>query len=439
MNIKKLTTLLLAIAAAPLMLAACNDEKPEVTAGETQDPIEAQTSEEAKPDAILLLADNGKSDFTLIRSEGASGYYLDTAKAVNQRLKKLSEDIKFSDDWVHPTSTAHLEAHELLLFTTNRAESEATMAELSFEGYIIRITDCKIVIVGSSPASCNEALYHFFDRIVPEYTKDGRIELPVGLEIKQEVAAEAIAIDIQAALSSGKTVCADFEVVFNYPRKDGFTSAQGSATDGKYAYVIMKDASGEREVDRVVKVDMATWSVVLESETMPLDHANDMTYDPVNDVLIVTNMYDNLISFIDPKDLTLIEQKKAVFGSWATGYYEGTEQYVFLAYGSPSGLLITDTNLAPIRSSALTSAQGYVGQGMGTDSKLAYVPLSPSTGKSDNIIQIYELATGKYLGLISVATKMESESMFHVGDDYYIHFNNSGSKIAKLNFYIRFE
>jgi hypothetical protein len=34
---------------------------------------------------------------------------------------------------------------------------------------------------------------------------------------------------------------------------------------------------------------------------------------------------------------------------------------------------------------------------------------------------------------------MESESMFHVGNDIYMHFNNAGSKIAKLEFYIRFE
>ena len=201
----------------------------------------------------------------------------------------------------------------------------------------------------------------------------------------------------------------------------------------------MKKKEGEHETDRIVKIDMATWEIVAESEELPLDHANDMTYDPVNKILIVTNMLNNIVSFIDPEELKITKQKTPTYGSWATGYIDGAGQYVFLAYGTPSGLVITDTDLNPIRSSPLESAPNYIGQGMDADSKFAYVPLSPSTGKSDNIIQIYDLATGEYLGIVSVATKMESESMFHVGDDVYLHFNSSGSKIAKLDFYVRFE
>ena len=87
----------------------------------------------------------------------------------------------------------------------------------------------------------------------------------------------------------------------------------------------------------------------------------------------------------------------------------------------------------------MASAPGYVGQGMDADAKFAYVPLSPDGGKSNNIIQIYDITTGEYLGIATVKTTKESESIFHVGDDFYIHFNSGGSTIATLEFYIRFE
>ncbi len=434
MNIKRIVGLLSAVCAMTCIFYSCNTDEPEVTTHPVSDPIET----EPPASATLILADNGKSDFKVIRSENAQGYYLGTAKSVNQKLKnELSSDFKLGEDWISPLDPSPETSHEILLFDTNRAESAAALADLTFEGYIIRVTDCKVVIVGSSPTSCNEALSHFFDFLIPNYTIEGKTALPVGLEVKQEV--ESSSVDIAEVLASGKTLCADFEVLFNYPMKDGFTAAQGSATDGKYAYIVMKDASGAREVDRIVKIDMATWEVVLESETYPLDHANDMTYDPINNQLIVTNMYDNIVSIIDAETLTLVEQKKLPYGTWGTGYTEESDNFVFLAYGTPSGLVITDKNFVPIRSTPLEPTPDYVGQGMDADNKYAYVPLSPNTGKSDNIIQIYDIATGAYLGIAHVDTKMESESMFHVGDDFYLHFNSGGSKIAKLEFYVRFE
>ena len=433
MNFKRIITYILLAMALICFFTACAPEDADVTTTE-------QPTIETEPPApeVLVIADNGKSDFKVIRSEEAQGYYLDTAKTVNQKIKsEISSDIKLSVDWINPLEPSPEKAHEILLFDTIRAESQAALADLNFDGYLIRVTDCKVVIVGSSPASCNAALYHFFDTLIPENTKDGIIALPIGLEIKQEF--DSASIDIGKALVEGKPIGADFEILFEYKGTDDFKTAQGAATDGKFAYVVMKKKEGDTETDRIIKIDMASWEIVKESEELALDHGNDMTYDPVKNQLVVTNMFNNIISVIDPETLTITKQVKPAYGTWATGYIDGTEQYTFLAYGTPSGLVITDSDFNPIRSSVLTGADGYIGQGMDADAKYAYVPLSPNTGKTDNIVQIYDLATGEYLGIISIGTKMESESMFHVGNDFYIHFNSSGSKIASLEFYIRFE
>lgn len=432
MNFKKITPFFLSALALICLLSACDTEEPEATTApevvETEPPAPAE----------LILVENGTTDFKVIRSENAEGYYLDTATTVYQKLKaNCSSDFKIVIDWINPLEPSPEKAHEILLFDTNRAESQAALTDLTFEGYIIRVTDCKVVIVGSSPASCNAALYRFFDTVIPENTKDGVIALPVGLEIKEEY--DSSAVDLGKAIAEGKSIGADFKILFEYSGKDGFGTAQGAATDGKFAYVIMKKKEGSTETDIIVKIDMATWQIVLESEELPLDHGNDMTYDSAKNRLVVTNMLNNAVSVINPDDLTLLYAKPLTYGTWATGYIDGASQYTFLAYGSLSGLVITDSDFNPIRSSPLMGADGYIGQGMDADAKYAYVPLSPNTGKNNNIVQIYDIATGEYLGIVSIGTKMESESMFHVGNDYYIHFNSGGSKIASLEFYVRFE
>lgn len=427
--------ILLAAAMLLLAFASCgtSDTPAETTAAEET----AELTEPAAPTELVFI-ENGNTAFTVIRSETAQGYYLDTAAVVNKKLKsQLCPDIKITDDWLNPREPIPENVPELLLFETKREESKQAIADLDVEGYMIRVTNCKIVIVGTSPAACNEALYCFFDRLIPEYTKDGRTAFPIGLEIKEEFKASDF--DIGQALREGKELCADFEVIFNYRGKDGFSTAQGAATDGKYAYVVMKKKEAGIETDRIVKIDMETMQVVLESQEMPLDHANDMTYDPIKKRLVVVNMLNNLISIIDPETLELVEQKTPAYGTWGVGYIDGTEQYAFLAYGSPSGLVITDSDFAPIRSSKLADTTGYIGQGMDADAKYAYVPLSPDSGARDNIIQIFDIKTGEYLGKVSVKTSMESESMFHIGDDHYLHFNSQGSKIATLEFYVRFE
>ncbi len=429
--------IIILLAAAMLLLAFASCGTSNTPAETTAAEGTAELTEPAAPTELVFI-ENGKTAFTVIRSETAQGYYLDTVAVVNKKLKsRFSPDFKITDDWVNPREPMPENVPELLLFETKREESKQAIADLDVEGYMIRVTDCKIVIVGTSPAACNEALYCFFDRLIPEHTKDGRTAFPIGLEIKEEFKASDF--DIGQALREGKDLCADFKVIFNYRGKDGFSTAQGAATDGKYAYVVMKKKEDNVETDRVVKIDMETMQVVLESQEMPLDHANDMTYDPVKKRLVVVNMLNNVISIISPETLELVEQKRLPYGSWGIGYVDGAEQYAFLAYGSPNGLVITDSDFAPIRSSKLADTTGYIGQGMDADAKYAYVPLSPDSGARDNIIQIFDIKTGEYLGKVSVKTSMESESMFHIGGDHYLHFNSQGSKIATLEFYIRFE
>ena len=145
-------------------LSACKPEDAEWTT------VAAEIETEVPKEERLILAEDGKTDFKIIRSENATGYALDTAVAFNKKMKEeISPDFKITDDWINPKKESPEKEREILLFKTNRAESLAAIAELDFEGYIIRVTDYKIVIAGTSPAACNEALYHFVDVLIPEH------------------------------------------------------------------------------------------------------------------------------------------------------------------------------------------------------------------------------------------------------------------------------
>ena len=190
MTFKKLTSVILIIFTL-LSLCACKPEEAEIT---TEEAVETSAPEAAK----LTFIDNGKTDFKIIRSEDAEGYYLDTARTVYRKLKEeFSPDFKQAEDWINPLEPDPTAAHEILLFNTNRAESAAAVAELKTPGYIIRVTDCKIVIAGSGITQCNAALNEFFYKIIPENTQNGTTSFPIGLEVKRSLPTPLLTLERQ--------------------------------------------------------------------------------------------------------------------------------------------------------------------------------------------------------------------------------------------------
>lgn len=430
MALKKIISAFLAICAL-LSLSSCKPEDAEWTTA-----AEAET--EAPEAEKLVLLDNGKTDFKTIRSENAEGYYLDTARNVYQKLKEeYSSDFKQGEDWINPLEPDPKTAHEILLFDTAREESVAAMADLTFDGYIIRVTDCKIVIVGSGISQCNAALNEFFYKILPENTEGGVTALPVGLEIKKELADTDL--DFSAAIANGNSIGAHITEVFKYSGRDGFTSSQGVASDGKYVYIATKKKDGNTETDKIVKVDAATWEIVKISEELYLDHANDMTYDTASGLLAVVNMVGGVISFVETENLTVTRAPAHPFFTSAIEYIEEDGQYLLRA---GNGFIYTDGELNQISSHTVNGypeeLDKYTGQGMYADKNYLYIPRSPEAALTDNVIIICD-REGNYLTTVSIATKMESETIFTIGGQFYISFNKSCNVICEMEFYEVFE
>jgi hypothetical protein len=430
MKLKKIISVFLLICTL-FSLCAC---KPEETEQTTAPESECETPKEEK----LVFVEDGKTDFKTIRSENAEGYYIDTARTVYRKLKdEYSADFKQGEDWINPLEPDPRSAHELLLFDTNREESKAAMADLTFDGYIIRVTDCKIVIVGSGITQCNAALEDFFYSIIPANTAEGVTAFPVGLEVKKELADADF--DFGEAISKGKSLGAHITEVFKYSGQGGFGSSQGATSDGEYVYIAIKKKEGGTETDKIVKVDAKTWEVVQVSEELYLDHANDMTYDFAGGQLAVVNMVGGVISFIDTESLTVTKSPSHPFFTSAIEYIEENGQYLLRA---GNGFIYTDGELNQISSHTVSGYPAeldkYTGQGMYADSKYLYIPRSPTAGLADNIIIVCD-SEGKYLTTVTLATKMESETIFTIGKQFYVSFNKSCNVICEMEFYEVFE
>ena len=87
---------------------------------------------------------------------------------------------------------------------------------------------------------------------------------------------------------------------------------QGGCTDGTYVYLIFTDGASSDARDRMLKIDLATQTVEQMSEPLDIDHGNDVTYNPKTGKLVVAHNTPNakVLSFIDPKTLTVTKTKK---------------------------------------------------------------------------------------------------------------------------------
>jgi len=391
-------------------------------------------------DPELVLLENGNTTFSVIPSRSSDDFYKNLGRKVYNKLNNTF-DAEFGLSYIPANDPDEVTTtnHEILLFDTNRIESIQAKKDLGDASFLIRATENKLVVVAKDAASSTEALRTLFNDIFsdPQYSKNGKIALPVGFEMK--VNLEPLTMhDCVDAVKAGKSVCATFTDLYRYPSTSS-EAPQGFATDGKYFYIaVFKRPANTRELAKIVKVDAKTLETVAVGDFLPLDHANGMTYDPVREKLIVANLYENLLTIVDPETLTVSEQLTLPYDTFSAGYIPSKNQFFFASSSTYPTCLITDENFNILKDFVrITSENVYFLQDADADDKYAYINEAPYPNTSDNIIRIYDLEKG-FVGNISLLSKRESESICHIGDDFYVSFYHKGTTVSKLDFYIDF-
>jgi len=213
---------------------------------------------------------------------------------------------------------------------------------------------------------------------------------------------------------------------------DWYSVQQGCATDGTYVYYILENQT--QKLCALHKVRIADWTTVDIRFELYLGHGNDMTYNPKINKLVVTNNKPtyNVLSIIDPDTLEIVQTRELPINMYAIAYSEERDQY---AIGLSNGysFVITDGEF-----NELARYEGYdtgkLRQGADCDANYIYFPQSRQAGAAGyNGIAVYDWS-GNFITLIDVKkNKLEGESMFHVGDDYYLVCNLGGSYTFKLD------
>ena len=193
---------------------------------------------------------------------------------------------------------------------------------------------------------------------------------------------------------------------------------QGCCTDGIYAYTILENQKIGK--GSIWKLDMKDWSVVDTKYNLPIDHGNDITYNPVLDQLIVVHNKPNytFISFVDPDTLKHVAAKELPYRMYAISYEPTRDQYVVGISGT-FHFAILDSNFETLAYYEGVDT-GFTKQNIDSDENYIYFSQWKG-GTKGNVVMVYDWE-GNFVTQIRVKGYQEIESLLHVGDEWYIAF-----------------
>lgn len=412
-----------------LLLAGCTPANPEIH-------DEPPTQQDAA-DKELVIAENGVTDFLLVISDDAPKTLGDSLPKFHKQLKKQTgATYSLDTDWTARGEAVDNSRREILIGNTNRQATQDLLADLPEHSYGIRVTEDKVVIAGKNDSLTALAMYEFENAFFfgdETFVSDGRFALPVGWEI---IKTGENWDDPAYMIGSSFPVIASADNPRTIHRPDGYKASQGAATDGTYVYTayIRGDDDGDGTVGVVVKSLLSDLSLVKVSEELPIDHANGMTYNPDDNILVITNMDVNVLTVLDPETLEIVDQiKGSVYGfggSYAIGYSTENQQYV-LKGGGKHMFLGRDFKQINAVTPHNYSNTTYTAQDMDADGQYLYYVVSPGEKTKDNLIMVHTWG-GAYVRSVSIPISVEGESIFRRDGKFYLTATDWGEGRAKV-------
>ena len=321
---------------------------------------------------------------------------------------------------------------EILIGETGRPETEEVKKTLPENGYAVRAVGNKIVIVGTSDALTIEAAEAFSARCLSdENFTAGDLAVDGDLDITVETPLDG---SLYSYIRSGKSFSVTLTEVAHSPAKGEYYIGQGAASDGTYAYFVLRKKQADQDYCIVTKHLLSTGEKVAESEPIYLLHGDNMTYNSKKDILVVSHCSSpetDIAKTIDPKTLTVVEQTVKLPCSFAAIAYNA-EKNIYAASTGNKHMYFLDEDFNLLGDVATRYATGYTSQGMGGDNVYLYQPVS---GDEDNLL-IVTTWGGINICEVRLAIKGESESMFVVDGVYYVAFykKKDGAVLYRLDF-----
>lgn len=194
---------------------------------------------------------------------------------------------------------------------------------------------------------------------------------------------------------------------------ESHNNVQGGCSDGSYYYQIFmhreNETGQENNEVRVAKIDPTSGEIVKLSRNLWLHHANDMTYNPKTNKLLVCNNapHRKWLSVLDPETLTLERTVELTVDVFAISYNEKHDTYVVgISFGKSFCQLDADFHViegSRCEPSPLTAH--FVNQGLCSDDEYIYFAfwdgktLRENPEKFQSAIAVYR-RNGEYVGQI---------------------------------------
>lgn len=411
---------------AALLLASCSTpgDPSDTTLPDSSSAESSAAVENPVDPSIVNIILNSASEYSIIRADGADEYTVRAGVLLRNAItERTGVTLELHDDWIRPDDTVTATKPEIIVGSCDRAELTEIKDTIGTRSFIIKVSGNKLIICGQTEKLTLTAVEYFIENyLTDEYSAEGRLTLPVDLDVTQAVTT----FDMTQLINSEDQYTTVQDRVIVIEAEDGHKIMQGGCTDGRYLYMaLVKDGT----YSYIYKYDLEDYSLVLRSESLPLDHCNDICYNSDTGKLIVAHNAPNRnkISILDPETLTVEDTVKLPCTIFSISYCSERQQYaVGLSGGQNFALLNANFNVVK---SFTVQSTGYTTQGMECDEDFIYF-----VQYDQNVIMIYDWS-GKLINRVDLnLSGIEPENISLVGDTFYIGCNNwKGGYVYELS------
>ena len=237
---------------------------------------------------------------------------------------------------------------------------------------------------------------------------------------------------IYELLKTNERLVAKHTDILHIPYPDPvFRGFQGGCSDGQryYYQVLMHYELSDRTKDYscIAKIDLKEKKVVKYSDVLHMDHANDITYHPKRNLLMVTNNKPHFdrITLVDPETLEIVGYETSPVPLYCLEYNPDRDMYV-LGISAKREFCFLNGDLQLIDSNTYKNVdftERYTKQDVCADENLIYFILWDGKHKDmedfQNLVAIYDW-DGNYRGVLEFNIgKQEPESISIMDGEIY--------------------
>ena len=227
----------------------------------------------------------------------------------------------------------------------------------------------------------------------------------------------------------------------------GYDTLQGACANNGYAYLTLYNRTVEK--CKIVKVHLASLTVIKVSKALPIYHGNNLTYNTKKNLIVATccRVKDKRAVFIDPDTLKVKKKKnikltrkvkglpksvrKKYKGFTAIAYNEQKNCYVG-RLRNDNNVIIFDGNMKPKKYVRLSGKNEHLlNQGMESIGNYIYDVRSFKGVYLYNVVTIHTLK-GEFAGQMvfpyGTFPGNELQCIFHDGNQFYAGFYNTTSQ-----------